>query len=109
MPAEHVGDDDPREVDVGYVPEPGVVHVLRQAGGPAAWNEDPRPGGAVAAAAASGEVGEERAAELVPLGVPLEGVAGAAEGEELVPVLLAGEVGQGLQDRQFLLRRLLRH
>ena len=44
-----------------------------------------------------GEVREEGGTELRPLGVPLERVVGAADGEEIVPVLLAGEVAEGFE------------
>lgn len=41
------------------------------------------------------DVREEWGSELGPLGVPLEGVVSTSDGEELVPVLLAGEVPEG--------------
>lgn len=41
---------------------------------------------------------QKRVAELRPLSVPLEGVVAASESEELVPILFAGEVFEGLQE-----------
>lgn len=84
--AEHVGDDDLGEVDVGNLPEPGVVEALRDAGAAASrdenldWSVRGREGG---------ELGDEGVAEGWPLRVPLEGVAGASQSEELIPILLA--------------------
>lgn len=81
--AEAVGNGDLGEVNVGDGSEAGVVEVFGEAGAAAAGDENLGLGR---------EVGEQRISELGPLGVPLEGVVGAADGEELVPVLFAGEV-----------------
>ena len=82
--AEHVGDDDLGEVDVGDGSVAGVVEVLREARVATAGDEElkrERNG--------FGE-GEEWAPEVGPFNIPLEGI--AAKGEELVPVLFACEV-----------------
>lgn len=80
---EAIGNGDFREVDVGDGLEAGVVEVLGEAGTAAARYEY---------LGFRWEVGEQWVSELGPLGVPLEGVFGASDGEELVPVLLACEV-----------------
>lgn len=104
--AEHVGDEDAGEVDVGDAAEPGVVEPLREHRAPAPGHQDLRgPASALRAAVAAMEEGEERGAEVVPLRVPLEAVAGAAEREELVPVLPRGEVPERVEDRRAPRRR----
>ena len=90
--AEHVGDDDLGEVNVGDGGVAGVVEVLGEARVTATGDQQLRNGGAVVMGQWRREVGEEWVSELGPLGVPLEGVVGAADGEELVPVVFAREV-----------------
>ena len=88
--AEHVGDDDLGEVDVGDGSVAGVVEVLREARVATAGDEElkrERNG--------FGE-GEEWLPEVGSFGVPLEGI--TVEGEELFPVLFAREVSQGFQN-----------
>lgn len=85
MSAEHVSDDDAGEVDVGDAAEAQVVELLRERGAPAPGDQDVRP-------LRPEEERAERGLDLRPLRVPLEAVAAAAEGEELVPVLPRGEV-----------------
>lgn len=91
--AQHVGDDNLGEVDVGDASEAGVVEVLGEPGVSAAGHENLRARGRFRFG--DGDLGNERVTELGPLGVPLEWLVGASDGEELVPVLLAGEVPQG--------------
>lgn len=43
-------------------------------------------------------MGNEWVFELRPLGIPLKSIAMATYGEEIVPVLFAGEVAEGLED-----------
>lgn len=43
-------------------------------------------------------MGNEWIFELRPLGIPLESIPMAADGEETVPILFAGEVPESLED-----------
>lgn len=109
--AEHVGDDDAGEVDVGDAAEPRIVEPLRERRAPARGHQDlralrPRP---IRRGPAVAEEGEERVLEVGPLRVPLEAVARAAEREELVPVLPRREVAERVEDRRRRRRRGGRH
>lgn len=95
--AEHVRDDDLGKIDVGSAAEPVIVEILRDARASATRHEDLKrvSGGG----GGNGlELGEKRVAELRPLGVPFEGVAGAPDSEEFVPILFAREVPEGVED-----------
>lgn len=114
MAAEHVGDDDAGEVDVGDAAEPRVVEPLRERRAPARGHQDlrglrPRPSIRLRRGAAVPEEGEERGLEVRPLRVPLEAVARAAEREELIPVLPRREVAERAEDRRRRRRRRGRH
>lgn len=85
--AEHVGDDDLGEIDVGDGGEAGVVDELGESGVAAAGDEDVGGGGG-----RGGEVWQEGGAKGGPVGVPLEGSIRGSDGEEPVPVLLQREV-----------------
>lgn len=43
-------------------------------------------------------MGNEWVFELGPLGIPLKSIAMAAYGEEIVPILFAGEISECLED-----------
>lgn len=99
--AQHVGDDNLGEVDIGDALKTGIVDVLGKPGVATSRHEYLRRDRTRRCCRRRrrslqlvevGEVGEEWGSELGPLGVPLEGVVAASYGEELVPVLLAGEV-----------------
>lgn len=93
--AQHVGDSDFGEIYVGDVAESIVIEVFREAGVPAARDENlglRRRSGGRGLVMGGGEGAEERGFEVRPLSVPLERVVAASDPEEVVPVLFAGEV-----------------
>lgn len=92
--AEHIRDCNFREINVGDTSKAGVVKQLREAGVSATRNENLGRRGF----GEGSKVGNEWVFELRPLGIPLKSIAMAAYGEEIVPILFAGEVAESLED-----------